>query len=183
MSLRLRWAPTAITLAFCISFCLSVWSWAKRNQPQRPPAPTPTVSTSDRARFAPLDELLKDAVDKGSAPGAVLLVGHNGAVVYRKAYGVMALEDPKEPMTPDTVFDVASLTKVLATTTSVMRMVQLGQVKLNDPVAKYIPEFGQNGKAGCDRTPVDDPLLGTAPGPGSQAGLARHDRGIRTGQR
>ena len=147
MSLRLRWAPTAITLAIGISFCLSTWSWGQ-TQPNPAPAstPTPAVSTSDRARFAPLDELLKDAVDKGSAPGAVLLVGHNGAVVYRKAYGVMALEGPKEPMTPDTVFDVASLTKVLATTTSVMRLVQLGQVKLNDPVAKYIPEFAQNGK-------------------------------------
>ncbi len=99
-----------------------------------------------QASFAPLDALLRDAVEKGNAPGAVLLVGHNGAVVYRKAYGSRALEPSKEPMTPDTVFDIASLTKVLATTTSVMRMVQLGQVKLNDPVAKYIPEFAQNGK-------------------------------------
>ena len=85
-------------------------------------------------------------MEKGDAPGAVLLVGHNGAVVYRKAYGNRALEPSREPMTPDTVFDVASLTKVVATTTSVMRMVQLGQVKLNDPVARYIPEFAQNGK-------------------------------------
>jgi len=77
----------------------------------------------------------------------VLLVGHNGAVVYRKAYGNRALEASREPMTPDTVFDIASLTKVVATTTSVMRMVQLGQVKLNDPVAKYIPEFARNGKS------------------------------------
>src|SRR5208283_4295367 len=52
----------------------------------------------------------------------------------------------KEPMTVDAIFDMASLTKVMATTTCVMRMVQLGQVKLNDPVAKYIPEFAQNGK-------------------------------------
>jgi uncharacterized protein YbbC (DUF1343 family)/CubicO group peptidase (beta-lactamase class C family) len=85
-------------------------------------------------------------VEKGNAPGAVLLVGHNGSVVYRRAYGNRSLEPSKEPMTPDTVFDTASLTKVLATTTSVMRLVQLGQVKLNDPVAKYIPDFAQNGK-------------------------------------
>jgi len=85
-------------------------------------------------------------VEKGDAPGAVLLVGHNGSVVYRKAYGNRTADPSKEPMTPDTVFDIASVTKVLATTTSVMRMVQLGQVKLNDPAAKYIPEFGQNGK-------------------------------------
>ena len=49
-------------------------------------------------------------------------------------------------MTVDTIFDMASLTKVMATTSCVMRLVQLGQVKLNDPVAKYIPEFAQNGK-------------------------------------
>ena len=76
----------------------------------------------------------------------MLLVGHNGAVVYRKAYGYRALDPNKEPMTVDTIFDVASLTKVIATTGCVMRLVQLGQVKLNDPVAKYIPEFAQNGK-------------------------------------
>ena len=110
------------------------------------PLPPATPATADQARFAPLDALLKDAVEKGNAPGAVLLVGHNGAVVYRKAYGNRALEPTKEAMTVDTVFDMASLTKVMATTTSVMRLVQLGQVKLNDPVAKYIPEFAQNGK-------------------------------------
>ncbi|MGB7555362.1 MAG: exo-beta-N-acetylmuramidase NamZ domain-containing protein, partial [Candidatus Korobacteraceae bacterium] len=88
---------------------------------------------------------LKDAVEKGRAPGAVLLVGHNGTFVYRKAFGYRSL-DPKEPMTVDTIFDMASLTKVIATTGCVMRLVQLGQVKLNDPVAKYIPEFAQNGK-------------------------------------
>jgi len=95
----------------------------------------------------PLDALLRDAVEKGNAPGAVLLVGHNGSVIYRKAYGNRALEPAREAMTPDTVFDVASLTKVLPTTACVMRLVQLGRVKLNDPVAKYIPEFAQNGKS------------------------------------
>ncbi len=106
-----------------------------------PPAP----AAAGQDRFAPLDALLKDAVDKGHAPGAVLLVGHNGTFVYRKAFGYRSL-DPKEPMTVDTIFDMASLTKVIATTGCVMRLVQLGQVKLNDPVAKYIPEFAQNGK-------------------------------------
>ncbi len=143
MSLRHRRAPTAITLGLCISFFFGTWTQAQTSSTA---APAPAAPVSDQARYAPLDDLLKDAVDKGNAPGAVLLVGHNGTVVYRKAYGNMSMDGAKEPMTPDTVFDVASLTKVLATTTSVMRMVQLGEVKLNDPVAKYIPEFGQNGK-------------------------------------
>jgi len=72
-------------------------------------------------------------------PGAVVLVGHNGRVIYRKAFGWRALEPRREVMTLDTIFDIASLTKVIATTTCVMRMVELGQVRLNDPVSKYLP--------------------------------------------
>ena len=98
------------------------------------------------------------------APGAVLLVGHNGQIVYRKAFGFRELEPAREPMTPDTIFDMASLTKVIATTTCVMRMVQLGQVKLNDPVAKYIPEFAQNGKGEVTVRQLLTPLFRFAPG-------------------
>jgi uncharacterized protein YbbC (DUF1343 family)/CubicO group peptidase (beta-lactamase class C family) len=76
----------------------------------------------------------------------VLIVGHDGQVIYRKAYGLRALEPRHEAMTLDTVFDLASLTKVIATTTAVMQLVERGEVRLNDPVAKYLPEFAQNGK-------------------------------------
>jgi uncharacterized protein YbbC (DUF1343 family)/CubicO group peptidase (beta-lactamase class C family) len=76
----------------------------------------------------------------------VLVVGHDGQVIYRKAYGSRALEPRREAMTLDTVFDLASLTKVIATTTAVMQLVERGEVRLNDPVAKYLPEFAQNGK-------------------------------------
>ena len=93
-----------------------------------------------------MDAIVKNAIANGHAPGAVVLIGHQGKVIYRKAFGNRSLEPTVEPMTVDTVFDMASLTKVMATTGSVMRMVQLGQIKLNDPVARYIPEFAQNGK-------------------------------------
>jgi CubicO group peptidase (beta-lactamase class C family) len=73
-------------------------------------------------------------------------VGHEGVVIYRKAYGSQALEPRREVMTLDTVFDVASLTKVIVTATSVMQLVERGEVRLNDAVAKYLPEFAQNGK-------------------------------------
>jgi uncharacterized protein YbbC (DUF1343 family) len=102
--------------------------------------------TTYAERLAPVDAIVKNAITQGHAPGAVVLIGHGGKVVYRKAFGNRSLEPTVEPMTVDTVFDMASLTKVIATTGSVMRMVQLGQIKLNDPVARYIPEFGQNGK-------------------------------------
>ncbi|MGA1989246.1 MAG: serine hydrolase, partial [Candidatus Sulfotelmatobacter sp.] len=88
----------------------------------------------------------EQAIADGNIPGAVLVVGHDGGVIYRKAYGNRALEPKREPMTLDTVFDLASLTKVVATTTAVMQLVEQGKVRLNDPVAKYLPEFAQNGK-------------------------------------
>jgi uncharacterized protein YbbC (DUF1343 family)/CubicO group peptidase (beta-lactamase class C family) len=79
-------------------------------------------------------------------PGAVLIVGHDGQIIYRKAYGHRALEPRREPMTLDTIFDLASLTKVIVTSTAVMQLVEVGKVRMNDPVAKYLPEFAQNGK-------------------------------------
>jgi len=97
-------------------------------------------------RLSGVDAIIQQAVADGNIPGAVLVVGHDGAVIYRKAYGNRALEPRREPMTLDTVFDLASLTKVIATTTAVMQLVELGKVRMNDPVAKYLPEFAQNGK-------------------------------------
>lgn len=93
-----------------------------------------------------VDAVIEQAIHDGNIPGAVLLVGHDGRVIYRKAYGSRALEPRREPMTLDTVFDLASLTKVIVTTTAVMQLVEQGKVRLNDPMAKYLPEFAQNGK-------------------------------------
>ena len=93
-----------------------------------------------------LDPIMEKAVADGNIPGGVLLVGHNGRVVYRHAFGYRSVEPARELMTLDTVFDLASLTKCVATTTSIMKLVQEGRVRLNDPVATYLPEFAQNGK-------------------------------------
>ena len=97
-------------------------------------------------RLASVDAVIEQAIHNGNIPGAVLLVGHDGQAIYRKAYGNRALEPRREPMTLETIFDLASLTKVIATTTAVMKLVEQGKIRLNDPVAKYLPEFGQNGK-------------------------------------
>ena len=93
-----------------------------------------------------VDAVIQQAVSDGSIPGAVLVVGHDGHVIYRKAYGARAVEPRREVMTLDSVFDLASLTKVIVTTTAVMQLVERGKLRLNDPVAKYLPEFAQNGK-------------------------------------
>ncbi len=98
------------------------------------------------SRLGGVDSIIEQAVADGNIPGAVLVVGHDGAVIYRKAYGSRALEPKREPMTLDTVFDLASLTKVIATTTAMMQLVEQGKVRMNDPVAKYLPEFAQNDK-------------------------------------
>jgi uncharacterized protein YbbC (DUF1343 family)/CubicO group peptidase (beta-lactamase class C family) len=98
------------------------------------------------SRLAVLDPIIDDAIAQRQIPGAVVIVGHDGKVVYRKAYGSRAIEPRREAMTLDTVFDCASLTKVLATTTALMQLWEQGKFRMNDPVAKYLPEFGQNGK-------------------------------------
>ena len=101
---------------------------------------------AESARFAVLDSVLQHAVSTGNVPGAVLVVGHNGKVVYRKAFGQRSIEPTRERMTVDTIFDVASLTKCVATATSITKLIEEGKVRLNDPVKNYLPEFAKNGK-------------------------------------
>ncbi|MGA9074547.1 MAG: exo-beta-N-acetylmuramidase NamZ domain-containing protein [Candidatus Sulfotelmatobacter sp.] len=115
-------------------------------------ADTPAEAVADAkrpvaaTRPGAVDAIIQQAIHERQIPGAVLVVGHNGQVIYRRAYGDRALEPRRETMTLDTIFDLASLTKVIATTTAVMQLVEQGKVRLNDPVAKYLPEFSQNGK-------------------------------------
>src|SRR5271167_4449174 len=98
------------------------------------------------ASLGVLDSIVQEAIHGEQIPGAVVLVGHDGQVIYRKAFGERALEPKHESMTVDTIFDLASLTKVIATTTAVMQLVEKGQIRVNEPVAKYLPEFAENGK-------------------------------------
>ena len=97
-------------------------------------------------RLARIDEAARESIARKETPGAVVLVGRKGRIVYRKAFGDRAVEPQREPMTIDTIFDLASLTKVVATATSIMILVERGKVSLADPVALYIPEFAKNGK-------------------------------------
>ena len=97
-------------------------------------------------RLSVVDAIVERAIQERQLPGAVVLIGHDGRVVYRKAFGNRALEPRREPMTVDTIFDLASLTKVIATTTAVMQLAERGRVRFSDTVVKYLPDFGQNGK-------------------------------------
>jgi CubicO group peptidase (beta-lactamase class C family) len=98
------------------------------------------------SRLTVLDPIIDEAIAQQQIPGAVVIVGHDGQVVYRKVYGHRALVPRREAMTLDTIFDCASLTKVVATTTAIMQLWEQGKFRMSDPVAKYVPEFGQNGK-------------------------------------
>src|ERR1700674_3532029 len=105
-----------------------------------------TKQATNPSRLGVLDSIVQEAIRDEQIPGAVVLVGHDGQAIYRKAFGERALEPRREPMTVDTIFDLASLTKVIATTTAVMQLVEKGRIRVNEPVAKYIPEFAENGK-------------------------------------
>ena len=98
-------------------------------------------------RFAPIEKIVNQAITEHRIPGAVVIVGHNGRVVYRRAFGMRSLVPVQEKMTVNTIFDMASLTKPLMTATAVMQLCQEGKIRVDDPVAKYIPEFAANGKS------------------------------------
>jgi len=111
---------------------------------------TQTARAQSAPDFTPIDGLVQKAIDAHQIPGAVVVIGHGGHVVFHKAYGNRSLEiDHKphiEPMTEDTIFDMASLTKCMATATALMQLYEEHRFSFDDPVAKYIPAFAANGK-------------------------------------
>ena len=111
-------------------------------------AQTPASAPESRAGFAPIGPLVEAAIARHELPGAVVLVGRGDAIVYHGAFGQRAVAPAPEPMTENTIFDLASLTKVVATTTSVMKLVEEGRIRLNEPIAQFIPEFARYGKGG-----------------------------------
>jgi len=100
----------------------------------------------DRTQLAQLDEVIAESIAARETPGAVLIVGRGDTIVWRKAYGNRAVSPKTEAMTFNTIFDVASLTKVVATTPAVLQLVEDGRIRLTDTVATFIPDFGKYGK-------------------------------------
>jgi uncharacterized protein YbbC (DUF1343 family)/CubicO group peptidase (beta-lactamase class C family) len=135
------------------------------------PAPllagSPASAGMSAARLDRIDAVVEEAIARKECPGAVILVGRHGKVVFRKAYGNRAVEPAVEKMTVDTVFDMASLTKPVATATSVMVLVEEGKIRLADRVAKLLPEFAAGGGE-RDKVTVEELLT-------HRAGLAPDD--------
>ncbi len=107
-------------------------------------APVPTLATHGLSEISPI---VTSEIAAGHVPGVVVLIGQHGKITYRAAFGARSLVPTRTPMRPDAIFDLASLTKVVATTTAVMQLVEAGRINLDKPVAAYWPEFGPSGKA------------------------------------
>ena len=125
-----------------------------------------------------LDAAIEKAIAAGKTPGAVVLVGQPGRVLYRKAYGERAVEPRREPMSEDTIFDAASLTKVIATTSSIMKLFEQGKVRLSDRVTEYLPEF-QGGKSGITVRDLMTHFSGLRPDLDLKPAWSGYETGIR----
>lgn len=123
------------------------------------PAANPASAGVSAERLSRIDRVIAESIEKHELPGVVVLVARHGRVVWRKAYGARAVEPQREAMTPDTIFDLASLTKTVATATSVMILVERGEVRLADPVVKFIPEMKGDGR---DAITIEQLLTHTA---------------------
>jgi uncharacterized protein YbbC (DUF1343 family) len=115
--------------------------------PHPAPAPRPTTASAlPPALTEGIDKLVAEALEQGKLPGCVVAIGRASGVVYQKAFGSRALLPNKEAMTLDTIFDLASLTKPIATATALMVLVDRGKIDLDQRVSRYLPEFRGHGK-------------------------------------
>lgn len=123
------------------------------------PLPMATTDIANPEKLQAMSQLIDDAIAAQRLPGAVVLVGHAGGVVFHRAFGSRKLPGepgldgapaPAEPMTEDTLFDLASLTKSLATAPAVLQLVERGSVNIDDPLQTYLPGFN----------PANDPRRG-----------------------
>src|SRR5262249_33056772 len=110
------------------------------------PHSAPEAVGMDAAQLARIDEIVAQGLAEKRMPGCVVCIGRHGKIVLLKAYGNKQVRPAEVPMTTDTVFDMASITKPVATATSVMLLVERGQLKLGQRVADFIPEFAVNEK-------------------------------------
>lgn len=101
---------------------------------------------SSNYNFSAVDSLIEKAIHDSAFPGAVILVYKNGNVIFEKAYGHYTYDNSTPKINLNTIFDLASVSKVVATTTAAMILVDRGQLSLDDKVVKYLPEFNNNGK-------------------------------------
>ncbi|MCT7659038.1 serine hydrolase domain-containing protein [Mycobacterium deserti] len=140
---------------------MTACSSAPASRPAESPAvatPPPTAASAPpkvpAPDFSAVSRLVREAIAAQRLPGAVVMIGHEGKLVFHQAYGsrkaagepgLDGSPTPAEPMTEDTIFDIASLTKPLATATAIMALHEQGRVEFDDPVQQYLPDFNTGG--------------------------------------
>ena len=156
----IRRLPVGISIyCLCIGAIIFVYSFighelhetSHEDETANLSSPKPSETSPEDAGFSSsglrnIDAAVEESIREGELPGAVVLVSRYGKTAYLKAFGNRALKPEREPMTIDTIFDIASMTKVVATTPAIMQLVDNGRVRLGDPVKRYLPKFTGGGK-------------------------------------
>jgi CubicO group peptidase (beta-lactamase class C family) len=143
MKNRAHWLPAA---AFLLLLLRPMMAQDNAEAMGGLPETDPKTIGLDPAHLGCIDQAVQAAIEKREIPGAVVLVARHGRIGYLKAFGNRSIRPDVEAMTTDTVFDMASLTKVMATTPAVMLLVERGAVRLGDRVRHYLPQFTGGGK-------------------------------------
>ena len=105
------------------------------------PTAVPESVGMSSAKLAKINEVVNQSITEKKLPGAVVIIGRRGRIVFRKAFGNKALVPAVEKTSINTIYDLASLTKVVATSTSMMILLERGEIRLNDTIGKFIPEI------------------------------------------
>jgi CubicO group peptidase (beta-lactamase class C family) len=105
-----------------------------------------SVSAQNTRDFSAVDAIIEDGIRSQAFPSAVLVVGNSKGIIYENAYGRLTYDESSPVTTTRTIYDLASVTKVIATTAAIMKLYDEGKIDLNASVASYIPEFDNNGK-------------------------------------
>lgn len=142
--MRVRKIHHMIITGICLCLWLQISSAAPPSNELTPVLPETVGLNAEKLKH--IEGTVDAAMKAGELPGAVVLVARHGRIAYWKAFGSRALVPKSEPMTVDTIFDMSSLTKVMATTPSIMRLVEDGILRLDDKVKRYLPEFTGDGK-------------------------------------
>lgn len=145
----------------------------------RTTADEPAALGFDPARLAAIDGLVAEAIAKGEMPGCVVCIGRRAGIAWLEARGDRDVEPDRVPLAADAVFDLASLTKPVATATAVMQLVEEGRLRLADPVACHLPDFAARGKG---KITIHD-LLTHQSGLIADNPLADYDHGVEEARR
>ena len=138
--------PYRRSLTPLIAACVALFAAPAPAAPPKLPQVAPADAGMNEAQLAAIETAVVEALAAKQMPGCVVLVARQGKIAYLRAFGDRRIEPEREPMTVDTVFDLASLTKPLATASSVMLLIEQGKLQLDDPVGRHLPEFAGQGK-------------------------------------